>query len=138
MVDEGAVLFLGDGADAGPRAAADVIVEASSCVLARDLPFAGQIGKQSAQHIQGLVDSPHSGEGAEVAGSVLLHAAGDDDAGIILLPGDLDVGVALVVLEANVVLGAVFLDEVTLQDKGLYLRVGDDEIEIGDVVHHAA
>ena len=56
---------------------------------------------------------------------------------VILLPGDLDIRIALVILEADIVLRAVFLDQVALQDEGLNLGVGDDEVEIGDVVYQA-
>jgi len=50
-------------------------------------------------------------------------------------PGDLDVRVALVVLEPDVVSRAVLLDEFTLEDQGLDLGVGDDKVKVVSMGH---
>ncbi len=82
------------------------------------------------------MDGPGSGEGAEVPGAVLTHASGHEDLGEVILPGDLDVRVAFVILEPNVVVGPVTLDQVHLQDQRLQLRSGDDEVDAGHMRHH--
>ena len=45
---------------------------------------------------------------------------------------DADTEIALVILQVHIVAGAVPLDKDILQDQGLFLRVGDDEIDRGD------
>jgi hypothetical protein len=51
---------------------------------------------------------------------------------------DLDVGVALVVLEADVVARAVLLDEVHLQDQRFELGADHDPLDIGDALDELA
>ncbi len=91
-----------------------MVVEASPFVLARDLPLAGQIREDLAQQIQSLGDSPGSRKGAIVFCAIVLHLADSVDARIGLLPGDLDVGIAFIVLEPDIVPGLVFLNQVAL------------------------
>jgi len=50
----------------------------------------------------------------------------------------LDVGVALVILQADVVARAVLLDQVHLQDEGFQFRSDHDPFDIGDVAHKLA
>ena len=72
-------------------------------------------------------------KGAEVSGAALvLPSPGEVDAGELLLQVYLDVGVCLVVLEADVVLGFVALDEGVFEDKGLALGIGDYVFVLGD------
>jgi hypothetical protein len=84
------------------------------------------------------VNRPGAGKGAEIAGAVAEHSPCDLDLGEGVLPVDLEVGVALVVLEAHIVPGAVLLDQGALEDQRLQLGLGDDIVEVGDVSHHAS
>ena len=138
VVDHLAVAGLFDRADAGPAAQLDVVIQAGARILAGDLAVAGQVGEDAAQHIQGLVHRPDAGVGAEVARAVLDHLAGDGHLGEGVRPVHLDVGVALVVLEADVVARAVLLDQVHLEDERLELRTDHDPLDIGDVLHQLA
>jgi hypothetical protein len=136
--DRGAILLLRHRADAGPRTELDVVVQAGTLVVAGDLPIAGQVRERLAQQVERPVDGRGGGEGAEVAAAVLFHAARDEHFGKRVGPGDLDVGVTFVVFEAHVVARAVLLDQVRLEDQRLQFRVGDDELQVGDVGHNRA
>lgn len=48
---------------------------------------------------------------------------------------DFDVGITLVVLEADVVFGAVLFDEVHLKDERLQFGPDHDPLDIGDLAH---
>ena len=72
-------------------------------------------------------------KGAEVSGAALVvPSPGEVDAWELLFQVYLDVGICLVVLEADVVLGLVALDEGVFEDKGLALGIGDDVFVLGD------
>ena len=73
--------------------------------------------------------------GAEVPGPVRRRAADHGEAGVGL-PGQPDEGVALVVLEEDVVAGHVLLDEGVLQHQGLELCADDDGLKIVHLPHH--
>ena len=83
-----------------------------------------------------MLDGLAGGEGAEVTPAVLLEAPRGIDAGPLLVDRHLDVGEALVVLQADVVVRAVLLDEVELQDKGFLLGAGDEVVYVRDARHH--
>ena len=89
------------------------------------------------EHLEGVLDRPGGGKRPEVAGAVLLEAAGGVDARPVLVDGDLDIRKALIVLEADVVVGPVLLDKVEFQDEGFLFRRGDEVIDIRDAGDHA-
>ena len=136
-IDHVPVLVLARGADARSQAQADVQIEAGPLVLTGDGPAAGEVGKDAPQGVERLLYRPGGGKGAIVAGAIPLHAAHDEDPGKVFLPGDLDVRIALVVLEPDVVLGLVALDEVALEDQGLQFGGGDDKVDVVDAGHQA-
>ena len=51
---------------------------------------------------------------------------------------NLDIGVALVILEADVVMRAVLLDQVHFQDQGFQLRPNHDPLDISDMLDQLA
>ena len=74
--------------------------------------------------------------GAEVPGPVLRRPVGQGESRVLLLHRQADVGVALVILQQDVVPGLVPLDEGILQHQGLKLRVGHDDVKVVDLAHH--
>ncbi len=136
--DHLAVLGLGRRADAGGDAQLDVIVQARPQVGAGDLPVAGQEREDLPQDVQSLVDSPGGGIRPKVARAILHHLAGDRHLGEWLSPVDLDIRIALVVLEPDVVLRPVLLDQVHLEDERLQLRADDDPLKINDIPYEPA
>ena len=57
--------------------------------------------------------------------------------GKVLLPVDLDVGIGLVVAQADVEARPVALDQLVFEDQRLQLGVGDDPLQVGDLGHQA-
>ena len=132
-VDVAAVLLLADVADAGRPAALDVVVEAGAAGAAAGLrALAGAELEQLAEQVERLAHPLGAREGAEVgaAGAVLL--AGEVDARVVLVEADRDVGVGLVVAEADVEARPVALDEALLGEQRLGLVGGDQDVEAVD------
>ena len=94
---------LADVADAGRPAALDVVVEAGAAgAPARLGALAGAELEQFAEQVERLAHPLGAREGAEVGavGAVLL--AGEVDPRVVLVEADRDVGVGLVVAQADV------------------------------------
>ena len=85
-----------------------------------------QGGKHRVQGLPGLIPAA---EGAEVPGGVIGVAVGQGKAGI-RLPGKAHKGIALVVLEEDVVFGAVALDEGVFQHQRLKLTGDENRVEM--------
>jgi hypothetical protein len=62
--------------------------------------------------------------------------AGEVDAGELLVEADPDVGVGLVVAQADVEPRPVALDELLLGEQRLGLVLGDEEVDLGDLGDH--
>ena len=132
-VDVAPVLLVADVADAGRPAALDVVVEAGAAGAAAGLgPLAGAELEQLAEQVERLPHPLGAGEGAEVgaAGAVLL--AGEVDPRVLLVEADADVGVGLVVAQADVEVRPVALDEALLGEQRLGLGRGDEGVDAVD------
>ncbi len=134
LVDDLAVLLGRAVSGARGDAALDVVVEAGAGVGAGDRLGAGAPGEELLHHVERAPHRARRGVWPEVARAVLLDAAGDGDARPVLLHVDLEVGVVLVVLEADVVDGLVALDEGGLQQQRLRLVAGDDVVKCVDLL----
>ena len=132
LVDDFLVLIGGAEGGAGGDAAADVVLEAGARVGAGDFLVAGAPGEEFLGQVERGADGFGGGVGAEVAGAVFGDAAGDGDAGPGGVDVDLEVGVVLVVLEADVEEGLVALDQGGFEVEGVLLGVGGDDFELGD------
>jgi hypothetical protein len=98
----------------------------------------GAEGEELVEGVEGLVDGAGAGVWSEVASAVLLDAAHVGHTGPLLLHGDLDVGVGFIVFEQDVVLGAVLLDQVHLEQQSLQFALCDDNVKVGDTADEAA
>ena len=127
-----------DCADARADAPVDEIVKARARVCPGNGLCARAEGEQLLEQAQRAPDAAHTGEGTEVAGAVFGHPAGDVDEGVVFLGVDLDKGIALVILQTSVVRRLVLLDQVAFQNHRFLLRLGDDVLEVGDLLDHRA
>ena len=109
LVDAVVVVGRGNVMDAGRIAVVQMVLQAGP-VTRHDPARADMVGPL--HQFQDPVDGRRVGKGAEVAGAVAADAAGHENPRIVLLDGDLDVGIGLVVAEHDVVAGMVLLDEV--------------------------
>ena len=130
-VDVLPVGLLGDVADAGRLAALDEVVEAGRPAgPARLGAVAGAVLEDLAQQVERLAHALGVGEGAEVDAVAAVALAREVDARVLLVQRDPDVGVRLVVAQADVVDGAVALDELLLGQQRLGLGLGGDELDV--------
>ena len=67
-----------------------------------------------------------------------MALAGEVDARELLVEADPDVGIGLVVAQADVEPRPVALDELLLGEQRLGLGLGDEEVDRGDLVDHLA
>ena len=80
-----------------------------------------------------MVHSPRRGIRTEIARTILHHLPRHSDLGIWLRPAYFDIRVTFIVLEANVVTRAVFLDEVHLEDERLKFGSDDNPFNVDDI-----
>ena len=131
MVSLGADLFL-----AHPRAAADVVVEASALPVERlgslaqgEHPLHQGEGAAQQTHI-------HVGPVKAIQGRAKPPPPGDEDARVGLAPGDAEIGIFLVVFEQHIEVRLVLLDQVGFKRQRLGFTVGDDEFDLAHLAHH--
>jgi hypothetical protein len=90
-------------------------------------------GKELTRQPQGL---PHGGGGIEraiIGGPVGLHPSRHHQSRELLVGGELEERIVLVVAQDDVVAGPVLADEVRLQHEGLELVVGHEVLEVTDL-----
>ena len=130
FLDVVGVLLLGDLADAGGLAAADVEVQAGPELsledgLGGDVQVAGAQGIGLAEEVHEVPRVHHAAVGTEISVPMGLVDASGDEHPRELVPGHADPGIGLGILQEDVVAGLVLLDEVVLQQQGIGLRVHD-------------
>ena len=119
-----------DVADAGRPAALDEVVEAGAAGAAAGLSaLAGAELEQLAEQVEGLAHPLGAGEGAEVGAVRPVLLAGEVDPREVLVEADADVGVGLVVAQADVEARPVALDEALLGEQRLGLGRGDEALD---------
>ena len=133
LLDVLPVVVLRDGGDARALAALDVIEEArtlegADAVL--DVDRAGPEREEPADEVHRFVDARRRRVWPEVAAAVVDQLAGPLDPRELVAEGDLDVRVALVVLEPDVEARPVALDQVGLEQERLRDRVGLGHLDI--------
>src|SRR5690606_25539442 len=136
-VDVLPVLLLADVADARRLAALDEVIEAGAPRRPAGLgPVAGAVLEDLAEQLERLARPLRAAERAEVGAAPAVLLAREVHAWEVLVEADADVGVGLVVAEADVEARPVALDEVLLGEQRLRLRLGRDELDVVDQGDH--
>ena len=107
----------------------DVVLQAGLRVVARQVDLAGGHQEVAVNEVHQPVGQVAGKEGAEVGGAVLAQPPGDVDARI-LLGGQLDVGVGLVVAQQDVEARLPLLDQVVLEGQRFLLVVDQDVVDV--------
>ena len=139
--DVAAVGVLRDRLDAGALAALDVVEEAGPRKRANALPDvdgAGAEREQAPDEVHRLVHGAGGRVRPEVAAAVVRELAGPLDPREVVRERDLDVRVALVVLQADVEPRLEPLDQVGLEQQGLRDGVHLGDLEVHDALDHLA
>ena len=124
--------------EAPAGAAAHLVLQAWPFLsdVARELPRTVRQQQGVLDHADDLARLKAAAEGAVVIGAVLRRAARDRHDRIVAFRVDADEGVALVVLEQDIVVRLVALDQRVFQHQRLEFARGDDDVEIPHLVHH--
>ncbi len=109
----------------------------SARLPSRDVDRAGPEREQAADQVHRLVDRRGRRVRPEVAAAVVDELAGPLDPREVVGQGDLDVRVALVVLEPDVEAGLVALDQVRFEQERFRHGVGQGRLDVGDPVDDA-
>ena len=139
--DGGHVLLLALQSCAGGSAEAHLVFQAGSPHLDCS---AGAEGEELPDDVLQLAEDAAVGVRAVeafgfwfLAFGIMVRVAGEDESGIVLV-GEAEVGVGLVVLEETVVAGLVALDEVVLEEEGVDLGGHDGDTDVVDVADEHA
>ena len=121
---------------ADPRTASDAVVEAGAVGVHR--PGSLPQREHPLHQEQGAAQQAHIDIGPvkAIQGAAEATATGDENPWVGLTPGDAEVGVFLVVLQQHVEVRLMVLDQVRLENEGLRLAVGDDELNLTDLACH--
>ena len=132
------VLRLVRHAAAEPVAAAHVVVEAGALPadVAGEFPRAGRQAEGRADRVDRRARFVAPAEGAEIARAVGRRAV-DERKPRVRPPAQAHEGIALVVLEQDVVVRHVLLDERVFQDQRLELTGDEDRVEMVHLRDHA-
>jgi hypothetical protein len=128
-----------DGPDAWPRTALNVIEEArpTQALMADELVVGAGADREAAhQEVEGGPDRPGVAVGAEVPDPLSFTSAHHGGAGPLVVQGHGQPGVALVVLEADVVAGQVGLDQRVLEDQRIHLVLDHHPLDVVGLGHH--
>ena len=117
---------------------ADMVVEAGP-LLANVAGKTAGAGRQLQRRRHGVERLPRlmsSTEGAKILRPILSGLADHGKAGIFLLPIQADEGIALIILQEDIIAGLMALDEGVFQDEGLKLRAHHNGVELLHLRHH--
>jgi len=127
-----------DPGHAGRDAPLDLVLEARARPSSVQGLLAGADAEQLPDEAGGLPAQAGRDVRAAVHVAVLRGPAHHVEPRVLLGERQLEIGVVLVVAQADVVHGLVALDQVVLERQGLHLGVGHDEVEVGDLLDHPA
>ena len=118
-----------DQADAGRRAAPDLVLQARAAAVGEEAVAAVADAEQLLQLVERVAHRAGIGERTEVALPGAARPAVEGEAREAMLVAQLDVGKALVIAQDDVEARLVRLDEVVLEQQRLGLRVGDRDLD---------
>ena len=120
-------------ADAGRGAALDLVLQAGPGAVPEEAVLALAHAEQLLQQVQALAHGAAAGVRSEVASLAAPRTPVEREPRKLLVRREVDVGVALVIAQQDVVARPELLDEVVLQQQGLALGVGHRDLDAGDL-----
>ena len=138
FLDRARVVGLRHRADTRPRAPLDVIEQARPLVRLGHVQRAGAELEEALEVLDRVAQRLGVGIGSEVACPIIRDPARGVDTRVVVGHADLEIEILLIVAQLDVVARTVLLEQVALQQERLFLRAGDDVVEVGDLRHHRA
>ena len=139
VADDLAVVVSGDEAfDAGAEAALDVVLEAGARVEAVEVDLTAGDEEAAVDDVDEAVGEVAGEVGTEVGATVPAQASGDEDFGVAVLQGELDVRVGFVVAQEDVEARLALLDEVIFKREGFMLVGNGDVLDVHCLAHERA
>ena len=136
VVDLSGVVLLRDEADAGRGAALDLVLQAGPGAVAVIAVLALAHLEDFLQYVEAVPGRMGAGVWAVEDALAAPAAAVEGQPGEVLVVGEQDVGVGLVVAQLDVVGGPGLLDEGLFEQQGLGFAVGDGDFDVGHLVDH--
>ena len=134
----GVSLRRGQPGDARPQASLDVVLQAGTRVVAREIDLAGRNQKVPVDEIDDAVGEVRRKIRTVIDRTVAPQPARHVDARKALGRRELDVGIALVVAQQNVIARLLLLDQVVFERQRLALVGHDDVLDIDGLAQQAA
>ena len=119
-----------DSTYAGSGTVLDVIFQTGTTVGSGDRFLTGSVGEELVEKVHRLAKGSNAGKRTKVSAAVIGESTGDVGTRPFFRNGDFEIGIALIVFEANVVSRFVFLNEVIFKYYGFLLGICDDEVDI--------
>ena len=115
-----------------------VVIEAGPILpeVARKLLSAARELERQPERVDHMLRNKASAVWAEILRAVVLHARGQLDHRVFLMQIDAQIGIALVVLQKDIIFRHVPLDKRAFQHKRLKLRPRNDHVEVIDLRDH--
>ena len=116
----------------------NVVLQAGTGVVARQIDLATWDEKAAVNEFDDAVGEVAGKVRAVIGRAVFAQAAGDEDFGVAVGQGELDVGVGFVVTQEDVEAGLALLDQVVFQSQRFVLVGNEDVIEVDSLAHQGA
>ena len=98
--------------------------------------LAGAQRKQAPQKTQVFMQGPRIGIGTKIPRPILQYPPGNKSPWKFLLHGDLQIGIALIILETDIIARPMLFNQIALQDECFHLGAGQYCLEISNFRHH--
>ena len=126
LIHHNPVLFFRDKTAARSAAAADMVIQAGPFPtdIPGQNPMAGAQRPQAFHQLQRLIQRQNIGIRTEIPAFVPAQRPRFKNAGEVLLDGNLDVGILLVILQHRIIRRTVLFNQVIFQDQRFHFRIG--------------
>jgi hypothetical protein len=120
---------------ARPQTAADVVLQAGTDPISKNMVIALSKGKNPVDHLQGLSGGKGRGERTEIHGTVPNHFSGNGQARILGPFVQFKEKILFVIPKDNIVPGPVLFDQTGLEKQGLFFGPGLKGVDFLDPAH---
>ena len=138
ILDIDLIFLRGNPSAAWRNALPDMVIQARTFLpdIPRKYLLAFTDREQLMQGFDGFLRRQHIRKRPIIFRLVLLHSACDEDARKHLLHRHLDIRIAFVILQKNIIIGMMLFNEVTFQEKRFHFGIRYDIFKFADIRHH--